>query len=217
LAFPWSGRARRDVQGIAVVFGAAVVVIVLNFEAVVVFFLFFFFLFVALFLLFFAVLFLVLVLFFVFFFFEFFAGPGVVSDAVVGDGAGIDDDPFVVIGLELHVAEVERGGLEGVEEEAGDFGIELADEDEADDLHKGDLDGVGVLEDGHGEVKRGGGLGAQLDALGLPVLVKETKAASAKSRGATLGAIGFDMSATRDMNVVRHEECSIPLPHGLLE
>jgi len=33
--------------------------------------------------------------------------------------------------------------------------------------------------------------------------------------GAALGVIGFDMSATRDMNVVQHEECSTPLPHGL--
>jgi len=89
--------------------------------------------------------------------------------------------------------------------------------DEAHDLHEGDLDGVGVLEHGHGEAERGGGLRVQLNLLALPILVKETEAASAKSRGAALGAIGFDMSATRYKNVVRHERCSTPLPHGLLE
>jgi len=47
-------------------------------------------------------------------FFEFFFGPGVVSHAVVGDRAGIDDDALEVTGLKFHVAEVERGGLQGV-------------------------------------------------------------------------------------------------------
>jgi hypothetical protein len=41
------------------------------------------------------------------------------------------------------------------------------------DLHERDLDGVSVLEHGHGEVERGGGLRVQLDALVLPILVKE--------------------------------------------
>jgi hypothetical protein len=57
------------------------------------------------------------------------------------------------------------------------------------DLHERDLDGVSVLEHGHGEVERGGGLRVQLDALALPILVKETEAAFAKSRGAALGPL----------------------------
>jgi hypothetical protein len=144
--------------------------------------------------------------------------PGIVAYAVIGDQALVDDDAFGFHGLQLHVAEVERGGLQGVEQESGDFGIELSGEDEAHDLHEGDLDGVGVLKHGHGKAERGGGLRVQLDALALPVLVKETEAASAKSRGAALSAIGFDMSATRNMNVIQHhEKCSTPLPHGLME
>jgi hypothetical protein len=160
--------------------------------------------FVALFF-FFAIVFLV---FFVFL--KFCLAPGVVAEVVVADRTGIDHDALAMIGLKLHLAEVERGGLQGVKEESGDFRIELPAKDEAHDLHEGDLDGVGVLEHGHGEAKRGGGLRVQLDLLALPILVKETEAASAKSRGAALGAIGFDMSATRDMNVVRHEKCSTP-------
>jgi len=57
----------------------------------------------------------------------------------------------VNVGFEFHVAEINGGGLQGVEQEAGHFGFELAGEDEAHDLHEGDLDGVGVLEDGQGE------------------------------------------------------------------
>lgn len=107
--------------------------------------------------------------------FEFFFGPGVVAHAVVGDGAGIDNDALAVKGLKLHLAEVERGGLQGVEQESGDFRIELPGEDEAHDLHERDLDGVGVLEHGQGEAERGGGLRVQRNALALPVLVKETE------------------------------------------
>jgi hypothetical protein len=42
-----------------------------------------------------------------FLFFKFFFGPGVVAHAVVGDGAGIDDDPLEVTGLKLQLAKVE--------------------------------------------------------------------------------------------------------------
>ena len=63
----------------------------------------------------------------------------------------------MVKGLELHLTEVERGGLQGVEEESGDFRIELPGQDEAHDLHEGDLDGVGVLEHGHGEAEGAAG------------------------------------------------------------
>ena len=187
-------------QGIGVVFGAAVVVIVLNFEAVAVFFFllsFFFFLF--------------------FFFFEIAGVPLVVADSSVGDRAGVDHDGFVEHGFELRVAQVGCGGLQGVEQEAGGFGLELAGEDEAHDLHEGDLNGVSVLEDGQGESKAVGRFGVQLDALALPVFVKEAETASAKSRRAALGAVGFDMSAARDIYGIRHDKCSTPLPHDLAE
>ena len=159
----------------------------------------------------------VLIFFFVFIFFEIFSAPGVFAERSLVYRAGIDDHAGLNGGFEIDSAEVRGGGLQGVEQESGDFRIELPGEDKAHDLHERDLDGVGVLEHGHGEAERGGGLGVQRNALALPVLVKETEAASAESRGAALGAVGFDMSAARDMNVVQHEECSTPLPHGLME
>jgi len=131
---------------------------------------------------------------------------------VVSDAAGIDDDGLTAKGGERHPAEVEGGGLEGVEEEPGGFGVELAGEDEAHDLHEGDLDGIGVLEDGHGETEWGGGRGVQGNVLALPFFVKETVAALAQSGGAALGAIGFDVGAPRDMNVIEHERVLHPSP-----
>ena len=50
------------------------------------------------------------------FVFKLFLAPGVVADTVAGDVAGIDDDALSVAWLELHMAEVERRGLEGVVE-----------------------------------------------------------------------------------------------------
>jgi len=107
----------------------------------------------------------------------------------------------------LHAAEVEGGSLEGGKEKSGGFRFELAGGDEANDLHEGDLDRVAVLEEGHGEGERLGRLlGFEGDLLALPFLVEVTEAAFAKRRAAALGAIGFDMGTTRNMNVVEHKK-----------
>ena len=159
------------------------------------------------------------VLFFVSFFgvFEVFVLPLGVAQGGFVYSVGVDYDFGFDYGLEIGAVQVERRGLQGVEQEAGGFGLELAGEDEAHDLHEGDLNGVSVLEDGQGESKAVGRFGVQLDALALPVFVKEAKAASAKSRRAALGAVGFDMSAARDIYGIRHDKCSTPLPRGLAE
>jgi hypothetical protein len=75
------------------------------------------------------------------------------------------------------VAQIAGGNLQGVEQHAGSFSIELAVEQQAHDLHEGDLNGVGVFEDG--QVERGTAVarfgGVDDDALLVPALVKETK------------------------------------------
>jgi len=84
--------------------------------------------------------------------------------------------------------------LEGVKEETGNLRIELAGGDEANDLHEGDLDGVGVFEQRHGEAGllvvlagglAGGLLGFQGDLLGLPFSVRETEALFARAGSRT--------------------------------
>ena len=74
---------------------------------------------------------------------------------LVADGAEIDDDALEVVGLQLHLAKVGRGGLEGVEQESGDFRIELPGDEQAHDLHERHLDALGVLENWHGEAEGG--------------------------------------------------------------
>jgi hypothetical protein len=115
-----------------------------------------------------------LIVFFVFFFFEIFAAPGVFTERGIAYGAGIDDDAGFDDGLEVDAAEVGGGGLEGVEQEAGGFGVDLPVEDEAHDLHERDLDGICVLE--HGQVERGasaaGAVGVEHDAGFLPILME---------------------------------------------
>jgi len=66
----------------------------------------------------------------------------------LGDGARVDYYPGFNRWFEVGAGQVGRGGLQGVEQEAGVFGVDLAAEDEAHDLHERDLDGVGVFEHG---------------------------------------------------------------------
>ena len=109
----------------------------------------------------------------------------------------------------MHLAEVERGGLQSVEEQAGGFGVDLPDDDQAQYLHKRDLDGVGIFKDGQSDGGVGAVLGVEANALFTPILVEVAEAASAECWGAALGAVGFDVSATRDMNA-KHDKCSTP-------
>jgi len=52
------------------------------------------------------------------------------------------------VGLEAGAAEIGAGGLQRVEQESGGFQLDASGGHQAHDLHEGDLDGVGVLEDG---------------------------------------------------------------------
>src|ERR1700688_1102079 len=81
-------------------------------------------------------------------------------------GTGIDDDAGFKGRLEVDSAYVGRGRLQGVEQEAGGFGVDLSAENQAHDLHERDLDGVGVFK--YREIEGGaaaaGAVGVQHDA-----------------------------------------------------
>ena len=81
---------------------------------------------------------------------EVFVIPDVRTEWSFVECLGVKDD-VVHVRLEAGAGEVGAGGLQGVEEEAGGFAVDLAGDDEAHDLHERDLDGVGVFEDGEGD------------------------------------------------------------------
>jgi len=62
-------------------------------------------------------------------------------------------------------------------------------------LHEGDLDGVGVFEDGEDESGHtaAGAVGAEFDALVLRALVEETETVAAEGGRAALGAVDFEV------------------------
>jgi hypothetical protein len=115
-------------------------------------------------------------------------------------GAVVDDYIHDVRGPEGGVAKVETGGLQGVEEQAGDFGVDLAGGEQAHDVHEGDLDGIGVFEDGKIEAGAAvaGAVAAELDALLLKAFVEETETVAFECGRAALGSVDFEMLTTRD-------------------
>jgi len=140
------------------------------------------------------VFFLFLVVVIVFGVVEVFIVPDLFVEGGLGYVADIED--YVVgAGREAGHAEVGAGGLQGVEEEAGGFVVELSGDEEAHDLHEGDLDGVGVLEDGEceGGDAATGAVGAELDAFVLESLVEITEAVAAQGGRSALSAVDFEM------------------------
>jgi hypothetical protein len=127
-ALAWSGEAADGVLGDPADWVADFVEVNLRWAvalslAAAAFVVVFFFVFAVLFLIFFVVFgFFVVFLFFLFL--EVFLAPGDLRRGGIGDGAGVDDNALAPDGFEVGVAEVERGGLQGVEEEAGDPGLE---------------------------------------------------------------------------------------------
>ena len=116
-------------------------------------------------------------------FFEFSVFPCAVIQRRDGGIARVEND-FVMVGIEAGVAEVAAGGLQGVEKKAGGFVIDLIGEEHAHDLHEGDLDGIGVFEDGEREgawaAAGTGFISGEADALVVKALVKETETIAAK-------------------------------------
>jgi len=125
--------------------------------------------------------------------FEVGGGPGLVADDAFGDAEQIYSD-IPVIWLKASAAQVGGGDLQGIEQQAGGFGVHLAADDHAHDLPEGDLDGVGVLE--HGQNKLGcdvmGGV-AQVNSGHAPATMEVAIFAVAQRRGTALRAVGFDV------------------------
>ena len=98
-------------------------------------------------------------------------------------------------GFEVGHAQVGAGGLQGVEQEAGGFVIDLLGDEQAHDLHESDLNGVGVFEDGEdeGSDAAAGAVGAELYALVLKAFVEETETIAAQGGRSALGAVDFEV------------------------
>jgi len=117
--------------------------------------------------------------------------------------------------IEFGHAQVGAGGLQGVEQEAGGSVLDLLGDEQAHDLHEGDLDGVGVFEDGEDEGGDAatGAVGAEFDAFVLKAFVEEAETVAAQGGRSTLGAVDFDVLTA--IGKTCHEYPS-PLPGGLL-
>jgi hypothetical protein len=123
------------------------------------------------------------------FFVELLVFPGAIVQRSDRGVAWIEDD-VVLIGIEARVAEVAAGGLQGVEKKAGGFVIDLIGEQQAQDLHEGDLDRIGIFEDRESESARAaaGAICSEADALIVKAFVKETEAVAAQGGRSALHA-----------------------------
>ena len=92
-----------------------------------------------------------LVFFFLVVLLELLGRPWVLAERGLIDLLGVDYHLGFEAGLEAGKAKVGAGGLQGVEKQTGGFVVELAGGQQAHDLHQGDLDGVGVFEEGEFE------------------------------------------------------------------
>ena len=130
--------------------------------------------------------------------------PDVLIEGSVGDVARVEDD-VVGEGLEIGHAEIGAGGLQCIEKKAGGFVLDLLGDEQAHDLHEGDLDGVGIFEDGKNEGGNAatGAIGAELDAFVLKAFVKKTEAVAAEGGRSALGAIDFEMLTA--VGIICHE------------
>jgi len=152
---------------------------------------------------------------FAFLIFEVLVVPQVGIQRSVTNGAGVEDD-IVMLGFESSHAQVATGGLQGVEQEAGGFVVDLLGDEQANDLHEGDLNGVGVFENREDEGRNAaaGAVGAEFDPLVLKAFVEKAEAVAAQGGRSALSAVDFEvLTATW---IIRHLVLSYP-PSGLLE
>ncbi len=155
------------------------------------------------------------ILFCVFFFLEIFFTPGISAEQGLVHGAGIDDYAGLYGGLEIDAAQVRRGGLQGVEQEAGGFGVQLSAEGEAHDLHERDLDGVSVFEHGEieGDAGAAGTVGVEDDTGFMPAFMEKAEVVAPQGGRSALGSVDFEMFATGNASGIgRHSGSPSPSP-----
>jgi hypothetical protein len=153
-----------------------------------------------------------LVLFFFFFDVEVGILPDFFAHAGLVNGGGVDDD---IVGVRLEPGAAQVGGcsLQSVEKQGGCFVLDLSGEQEAHDLHDGDLDGVGVLE--YRQINRRADVhtwGGERDTLLLPSPMKVAKGVAADGRRSALGAVDLDVFAAVDVGMVGD---GVTLPPGV--
>ena len=109
------------------------------------------------------------------------------------DGFDIDDD----LGgrrFEAEVFDVCGGDAEDAENESADFVIDLATDEETDDLRESELNGVGIFE---GQVGKSDGFAFGIVPTGA-LRVKMAKGMVAEGRRSALGAVDFNVLTTAD-------------------
>ncbi len=132
----------------------------------------------------------VLVVFF-FLFVEIFFEP--LRAVHAGDGAAVDDDIGDGFGFEVGVFQINGGGLQGVEHEAGGFVVDAAVGEPLNDFRERHLDGVGVFEHIELEARLGELVGAQTGVLVAGADVEEAEAAAAQGGRSALRAVDFQV------------------------
>jgi hypothetical protein len=117
----------------------------------------------------------------------------------LGDGIGIVLLQKFCLGLDVHVFEIVGGGLESVEEQASFFVGDGVGENGLDDLHQGELDGVGVLEQGQGDGETFAGITASGAMLAAELRVEMAERFAVQRGRAKAQAVKFRVTTLRDI------------------
>jgi len=111
------------------------------------------------------------------------------------------------MGFEFGAGEVAGSGLERVEQQGGGLMFDGAVEQQAHDVHEGDLDGVGVFEDGqyegHSGTAAAGLVGIGLDPVLLPLVMEKTLAFVLECGRAAESSVDFDVLTTSDVGGIQ--------------